>query len=188
TPLPRDVGPWHATEQQRLADGVIAAIKPDSHLMQLYEAPGRTPIWLYIGVYAGRGSYGKAAHDPEVCYPAQGWDVLRSESLGVPLGDSEVLHAKHFEARRDSVTEAVIYWFQPAMRWPESDLRERFLRVLDAVNGRPQYAFVRLSGLTDGGTATKRDLIEFAAGIALSVRTVVDNEDDGSISENERRS
>lgn len=188
TPLPSDVGPWHATEQRRLADDVFAVIEPDSYLMQLYEAPGRTAIWLYIGVYAGRASYGKGAHDPEVCYPAQGWDAMHSESLEVALENSETLRTKYIEARRGSLTEAALYWFQPAMRWPELDVRERLMRVLDAVNGRPQYAFVRLSGPIDAGATAKHDLAEFAARIAWPVRVIVDNEDDGANSEGEERS
>jgi EpsI family protein len=186
TPLPRDVGSWHATEQRRLADNVLALIEPDSHLMQLYEAPGRTPIWLYIGVYAGRASYGKGAHDPEVCYPAQGWEVLRSESFEVPLGNSATLRTKHLEAHRGPATEVVLYWFQPAKRWPAPDAAEQLMRVLDAVNGRPQYAFVRLSGPTDGGAKAKQDLAEFAERIALPIRVFVDNEDEGVFPAQER--
>lgn|GEM_PF-2450587 len=188
TPLPSEVGPWHATEQRRLADDVFEMIEPDSYLMQLYEAPGRTPIWLYIGVYAGRTSYGKGAHDPEVCYPAQGWDVLHSESFEVRLGGSELLHTKSIEARRGALLEDVLYWFQPAMRWPEAGAGERLMRVLDAVNGRPQYAFVRLSGPNDGGATAKRDLADFAARIARPVRAVVDNDGGPVLPARERRS
>jgi EpsI family protein len=185
-PLPHEVGPWQATRQSRLADDVLAMIDPDSHLMQLYEAPGRTPIWLYVGVYAGRARYGKSAHDPEVCYPAQGWEVLRSESFAVPLGNSVMLRTKHLEAHRGSSMEVVLYWFQPAKRWPAPDAGEQLMRVLDAVRGRPQYAFVRLSGPTDGGTAAKRDLAEFAEKIALPIRAFVDNKDSLVLPDQER--
>lgn len=185
-PLPREVGPWHATQQSRLSDDVLEMIAPDSHLMQLYEAPGRTPIWLYVGVYAGRASYGKNAHDPEVCYPAQGWEILNSESFAVPLGNSATLHTKHLQAHRGSAMEVVLYWFQPAKRWPATDAGEQVMRVLDAVRGSPQYAFVRLSGPTDGGATAKQDLSEFAEGIALPIRVFVDNEDEAALPDQER--
>jgi len=178
-PMPSEVGPWQATLQRRLDDDVLEMIEPDSHLMQLYEAPGRTPIWLYLGVYAGRASYGKNAHDPAVCYPAQGWEILRSESFDVPLVGSEELRTKHLEAHRGSDKETVLYWFQPAKRWPANDTGEQLLRVYDAVAGRPQYAFVRLSGPTDGGPTAKRDLAEFAKEIALPIRVFVEDEDPG---------
>jgi EpsI family protein len=174
--LPTEVGPWRATQQRRLEDDVLAMIEPTAHLLQLYEAPGRTPIWLYIGVYAGRAGYGKGAHDPEVCYPAQGWEILDSRSLDVELRDSGTLHVKHLDAHRGAQEESVLYWFQPAKRWPASGAGEQALRVLDAVSGSPQYAFVRLSGPSDGGPDARRDLLEFAARIASPIRIVVDNE------------
>jgi EpsI family protein len=174
--LPSEVGPWQATQHRRLDDNVLAMIAPTSHLMQLYQAPGRTPIWLYVGVYAGRAGYGKGAHDPEVCYPAQGWEILRSESFDVALRDSGTLRAKHLEAHKGAQKETVLYWFQPAKRWPAPDPGEQLLQIFDAVSGRPQYAFVRLSGPTDGGPAAKRDLAEFAERMALPIRVVVENE------------
>ena len=66
------------------------------------------------------------------------------------------------------------------------DVREQFMRVLDAVSGRPQYAFVRLSGPTDSGTAAKRDLAEFAERIALPIRVFVDNEGEAVFPDQER--
>jgi EpsI family protein len=172
--LPHQVGPWRATTEDRLDAEVLAIIEPDAHVLQLYEAPGRTPIWVYVGVYGGRASYGKGAHDPEVCYPAQGWEILRTESLDVPLADAERLRTRRLEAHLGSDKETVLYWFQPAHRWPAPTAAEELLRVLDAVQGRPQYAFVRLSGPTDGSPAAARDLAEFAAEIAAPIRALLE--------------
>ena len=172
--LPTEVGPWRSTEESELAAEVLALIDPDAYLMRRYEAPGRTPIWLYVGVYAGRAGYGKGAHDPEVCYPAQGWEILQSEPFDVPLLGGDTLLARRLEAHLGLAKESVLYWFQPAKRWPAQPATEQVLRVLDAARGRPQYAFVRISGPTDGGSAAVRDLAEFAAEIAASIRAVVD--------------
>ena len=172
--LPQEIGPWRAVEQRLLEADVLAIIEPDSYLMQLYTAPGRTPIWIYLGVYAGRAGYAKGAHDPEVCYPAQGWEILRSESFDVPLAGSETLRTKRLEAHLGSEKEAVLYWFQPALRWPAPAAGEQLLRIVDAVSGSPQYAFVRLSGPSDGSGDAARDLAEFAAGIAAPIRMFVE--------------
>ncbi len=172
--LPHHLGSWRATSEDRLDAEVLAIIEPDAHVLQLYEAPGRTPIWVYVGVYGGRAGYGKGAHDPEVCYPAQGWEVLRSESLEVPLTAAEKLRTRRLEAHLGVHKEAVLYWFQPANRWPAPGAAEELLRVLDAAKGRPQYAFVRLSGPSDGGPAAARDLAEFAAEIAAPIRAVLE--------------
>ena len=173
--LPDEIGPWRVTDQRRLEADVLAIIEPDTYLMQQYTAPGRTAIWIYLGVYAGRAGYGKSAHEPEVCYPAQGWEILRSESFDVPLADSETLRTKRLEAHLGPLKEAVLYWFQPAARWPAPEAGEELLRVVDAVNGRPQYAFVRLSGPSDGSDAAARDLAEFAALVAFPIRAYVES-------------
>ena len=175
--LPRQVGPWIAAEDRRLEAEILEMIEPDAHLLRLYEAPGRSPIWIYLGLYASRGSYKKAAHDPEVCYPAQGWEVLGSRSVAIDLGDpgAQVLRAKLLDAHRGLETEAVLYWFQPARRWPASGAVEEILRVADALNGTSQYAFVRLSAASGGGPSAAHDLLEFARLLAPSVRTRVES-------------
>jgi EpsI family protein len=173
--LPQEIGPWRADGANRLDDEVLALIEPDQYLMRHYSAPGRSPIWLYIGVYAGRAGYGSGAHDPEVCYPAQGWEILASEQFEVPLTAEDALRTKRLEAHLGSAREAVLYWFQPAKRWPAPVAVEELLRVVDAVAGRPQYAFVRLSAPSDGGDEAVRDLAEFAALIAAPIRGYVES-------------
>ncbi len=177
--LPRQVGPWVATRIQRLDPEILEQIAPDAHLLQLYEAPGRAPVWLYLGVYASRGSYRKAAHDPEVCYPAQGWEVLGSRSVAVEVsGDGEErLRAKLLDAHRGLETEAVLFWFQPARRWPASGALEELLRLADALGRAPQYAFVRLSAPSEGRPVAVHDLLEFAGLLAPSVRATVEEID-----------
>jgi EpsI family protein len=174
--LPDRVGPWRATAENRLEARILAQIDPDAYLMRRYDAPGRTPIWLYVGIYAGRAGHGKGAHDPEVCYPAQGWEIMQSESFEVTLGDSDrdTLFTKRLEAHRGPAKESVLYWFQPANRWPARAAVEELMRVLDAARGRPQYAFVRVSGPTDGSSTTIGDLAEFAAESAASIRDAVE--------------
>jgi EpsI family protein len=172
--LPQQVGPWHATAEENLEAEALALIEPDAYVMRQYEAAGRTPIWLYVGVYAGRTGYGKGAHDPEVCYPAQGWEIVQSELFDVPLAGGDRLTTRRLEAHLGLAKESVLYWFQPAKRWPAQAATEQLLRVLDAARGRPQYAFVRVSGPTDGGATVVRDLAEFAGGVAASIRAVVD--------------
>jgi hypothetical protein len=64
----------------------------------------------------------------------------------------------------------VLYWFQPAGRWPGGAAVEQLLRIFDAIAGRPQYAFVRLSAPGRSDLEPTADLADFAARIAGSVR------------------
>lgn len=172
--LPSQVGPWTAAEDRHLRHEVLAIIEPDAHLLRRYEAPGRVPIWTYVGLYGGRAGYGKGAHDPKICYPSQGWEILRSNSLNLSLDGAGRLHAKLLKVHLGNAEQAVIYWFQPAGRWPASSALEELLRVLDTVLGRPQYAFVRLAAPSDGSPSAERDVAEFAGLFAPAVRAAVD--------------
>jgi EpsI family protein len=125
-------------------------------------------------MYGGRSGYGRGAHDPEVCFPAQGWEILRSSSVVVPQREDRI-HTKLLRAERLNREQAVLYWFQPARRWPKAGAFEEALRVLDAASGRPQYAFVRLSSPRDGSGRSEADLMEFASALAPAIRAEVES-------------
>lgn len=176
--LPSAVGGWTATRDETLAGDVLEMIEPDAYLMRLYEAEGRTPVWVYVGFYTGRAGSGKSAHVPEACYPAQGWEILGSRELRLGLDGGEVLVAHMLDFHRHADREAVLYWFQPARRWPTGGAGEQLLHVLDAMRGQPQYAFVRISGPAPpeaGADAAERDLEDFAARLAPEVRRLVES-------------
>ncbi len=172
--LPRQVGAWNATQDQRLSDSIWSIIEPDAHLLRLYEAPGRNPIWIYVGLYGGRTGSGKTAHDPEVCFPAQGWEILERRSARVDLQRGDSLRATFLEAHLGIQHQTVLYWFQPAARWPAGAAAEQLLRIYDAVTGRPQYAFVRFTSSSSENATAADDLSEFAAEIAPAIRLVVE--------------
>lgn len=168
--LPRELGPWTTSAETRLPDDVLAQIEPDAYLMRRYSASGRAPIWVYLALYAGRAGYGKGAHDPEVCYPAQGWEVLGSTTAEIPVAGGRTFRARLLHVHNRGLRESVVYWFQPARRWSAPTAIEELLRVLDAVTGRPQYAFVRLSAPSRTDAPVVDDLIEFAAEVAPLIR------------------
>jgi hypothetical protein len=84
------------------------------------------------------------------------------------------LHGTLLRVHLESFEQAVLYWFQPAGRWPAPSALEELLRVFDAMLGRPQYAFVRLVALTGSSPAETHDLTEFAASFAPAVRAQVE--------------
>lgn len=140
--IPATIGEWKSVRDSKLDPDSVALLEPKSYAMRLYSAPNQPPIWAYVAFYSGGGELG--AHDPAVCYPAQGWSISEQQDVRVDLG-GESLTARYLRTELSGAEELVLYWFQPAQRWPGSARHEYFLRVLDNVIGRPQYAFVRLS-------------------------------------------
>ena len=171
--LPERIGAWRVTHEERLDPEVWAKIQPDAHLVRRYEAPDRLPIHVYVGLYGGRAAYGKGAHEPEVCYPASGWEVVSSRSVEVPIDASQRLVATQLDLQQGHLEQVALYWFQPAERWPVAYVPEQVLLVLDALAGRPQYAFVRLSAPSARG-GTVEDLSAFASGISWPVRRALE--------------
>jgi EpsI family protein len=172
--LPERLGQWSALGDEELAPDALALVEPDSYVLRLYGAPGRASIWVYAAVYSGRSGYGKGAHDPEVCYPAQGWEILRSREVSVPVNTAERFHARALDVHKSSRESVVLYWFQPARRWSATLWVEELLRLADAVQGRPQYAFVRLATPAGAGDASERELTELASDLAPAIRAALE--------------
>lgn len=173
--LPAAVDDWTATRRQEFDADTLKLIEPDAYAMRLYESESAAPIWVYVGLYAGHSRTGKSAHVPEACYPAQGWEILRSREISVELPGGERLLARKLDFHKGAARETVLYWFQPSRRWPTTGVTEQLLHALDAVRGQPQYAFVRLSVRTEANPSAERDLEAFAVQIAPEVRRVVES-------------
>jgi EpsI family protein len=173
-PLPERLGEWRMLADEQLDAEALSIIRPDGHLLRSYQNGSEEALWLYVGYYTGRWGRG-TAHVPEVCYPAQGWEVAGWKSLAVDLGAGEELHATLLEAERGGAEEVVIYWYQPAGRWSREGGTEQILRAWDAALGHPQYAFVRLSVRVRPGESAQADaLLDFARSAAPAIRAMVE--------------
>ena len=71
-PLPPRIDRWVAAQDKEFDEQVLSEIDADSYAMRFYQAGGDTGVWVYVGMYGGRSGYARGAHDPEVCFPAQG--------------------------------------------------------------------------------------------------------------------
>jgi EpsI family protein len=140
--LPAQLGGFQLDRSDVLPADVVEMLAPNSYTLRLYTRADSDPIWAYVAFYDGVGN---RPHDPTVCYPAQGWDVvgLRDRELALPGG--EALLAHFLRATQGPSEELVLYWFQPPERWPASPRLEPWLRALDGLAGRSRYAFIRLS-------------------------------------------
>jgi len=178
--LPREVGPWHATRDDRMSDEIWSIIEPDAYLLRLYQAADRRPIWIYVGLYGARSGAAKTAHDPEVCFPAQGWEILARRSTEVMLPSDDQIAATQLEAHLGVQYQTALYWFQPAARWPMSSAVEQLMRIYDAITGRPQYAFVRFTAPSSQKESAIDDLAAFASQIAPAIRAAVEQPHDAA--------
>jgi EpsI family protein len=139
---PRALGGLRSTGDSALEERVIGVIQPSAYLMRSY-SDARTRALAYVAFYTGFSS--SAAHDPQVCYPAQGFDIGAIRDVPFELADGQRLWSKVFHARQGGYEEVVLHWFQPRDRWPAHPRLEPWVRMLQAFRGRKAYAFVRVS-------------------------------------------
>jgi EpsI family protein len=178
--VPERVGAWSTAADERLNAELQSILQPSSYALRRYEASDRSPIHVYVAFYASHRNSVKAAHDPEACYPSAGWEEADHRSLELPVSSPEGsarLRATLLDMRRGGVNEMVLYWFQPAGRWPAGRLADELFYVYDATMGRPQYAFVRLVGVvpSDADRAlVVADLEAFARELAWPVRAALE--------------
>ena len=177
--LPDRLAAHTLVREQKLEDEILSMLEPESYSMRLYADGDGSGVWVYFALYSGTDTTG--AHDPAVCYPAQGWDASAPEERELVLPDGDRLSVRAMGASLGGKEERVLYWFQPAARWPTSTPREQVLRMLDGLAGRSQYGFVRLStqasrpGVEAHQEADAR-LAELAAALAPAVRQAVTGE------------
>ncbi len=177
--LPVEISSHRLVREQPLDDEVVEMLEPESYTMRLYEDPSGAAVWIYFAIYSGTDSTG--AHDPSVCYPAQGWDTGAPEERSLSLADGSTMAVRALNATLGGKEERVLYWFQPAERWPTFTPREQVQRILDGFAGRSQYGFVRLSTQVSGAAGIDRAtadarLAAVARALAPSVRQAVAGE------------
>jgi EpsI family protein len=167
---PQTLAHYRAVKDEPLDAPVLDMLEPDAYLMRLYASQRGENAWLYLAAYSATGSTG--AHDPSVCYPAQGWDLQGLHNLELELAGGESLVGRMMLATQAGQEELVLYWFQPVGRWPERAPWEPLLRAYDGFSGRPQYVFVRLSA--PRGEKTQEELVAMGRELAPWLRGAMD--------------
>lgn len=112
--VPKAFGDWMA-----LPDGGLAIVNPETKalLSSLYD---QTLSRTYVNELTGQSvmlsiAYGadqgdaKRLHFPEVCYPAQGFQVRSIGLVPIQIGERKV-QARRLVAKRGSRVESIAYW------------------------------------------------------------------------------
>jgi EpsI family protein len=170
---PSELAGLRARGDATLEERVLRVIAPSAYLMRSY-AGGDARAMTYVAFYTGFGD--TAAHDPQVCYPAQGFDVGEIRDVEVPLADGSSIWSKVFLARQGGHEEVVLHWFQHRGRWPARPRIEPWVRMLEAFRGHKAYAFVRVSVEVDeaGASTAREHAVRVASELAPWARAVLE--------------
>ncbi len=144
-------------EELAIEQMVLDDLNPDAILSRRNTRPDGLPVWLVI-IYFENARLG--AHDPELCYRSQGFEVAEAPTGGIPteLGPIPVVS---FDAVRGSRREMVRYFWYTAGRQTLAEVKafrdEMFFQGLKS--NRSFGAFVRVSTLAGEDPALSEEVL-----------------------------
>jgi EpsI family protein len=158
TIFPKAFGGWRID-----ASLPVTIVSPDVEAM-LKSLYAQTVTRTYIGpqgerimlsvAYGGDQSDATRAHRPDVCYPAQGFDILSSDNAEVDLGPGR-LPVRHMFAKLGQRHEPVTFWFVVGEHIAVSGQQQKLAQLRYGLRGLiPDGMLVRVSSIdTDANAA-----------------------------------
>ena len=156
TTIPREFGDWREAPQ-----GIVQVVNPQTQelLDRLYsELVTRTYVdasgyRIMLSLAYGSDQRGALqAHKPEVCYPAQGFALVRNEAgvLVTPFGEIPVRRLfTTLGARQEPVT----YWFTVGDKAVQGRMQKRLVELSFGLTGRiPDGMLFRVSSIDQDQT------------------------------------
>lgn len=160
---PATFGEWNGTELS-FEDAVLDELKADDLLIRRYERDGH-PMWLLL-VYHQNRRYG--AHDPELCYEAQGYTLMDRSRARLADGGAGI-EVNRFVADRPRDKRLVYHWWTTdGLSTADVGAFRRRLAVEGMLENRSWGAFVRVETLVedDGLEAAEARVQDFGARVA----------------------
>jgi EpsI family protein len=134
--LPRQFGGWTSRD----VSDFYAPETPDSLLARLYgETVGRiysrngTDIMMLMA-HGDSQNNELQLHRPEVCYPAFGFAIVKSEPVQLQIGGTVTLPGRQLIAQAADHKESVIYWTRLGEYFPVGVTEQRLERLSTAMH------------------------------------------------------
>ena len=147
--LPRELGGFDGIDLP-LDEMVEAMLQADFNVQRAYVHAFGDTVWLYLGYYSTRRG-GTPEHTPEVCYWANGWDVLGDRRVSI-FGWQE-RRAREFVVEQDGHQRLVLFWYRSYRNDAMSSTLwlnwDHFAGRLS--QGRADGALIRLSTIMTNG-------------------------------------
>jgi len=136
-------------------------------LTRTYVNPKGERIMLSIA-YGGDQSDNMAVHKPEVCYPAQGFQILKSPTIGTFTSDQGDIPVKRLVATQGSRVEPITYWTTVGDQVAVGGLKWKLQQLKYGLTGKiPDGLLFRISSIQTDDTqayqiqdAFTRDLLK----------------------------
>lgn len=171
--LPEQFGDWHHVPSDAIvtpeSDDSLAAKLYSQSVGRLYQLPSGQGVMMLIA-YGDTQSDQLQLHRPEVCYPAFGFNIVRSEAAAFRLGHGAVVPGRNLTASSPERTERISYWTRIGESLPQSGSEQRLAKLQMAWDGTvPDGVLVRISNIEASDTSAFALNERFAADLIASM-------------------
>lgn len=186
--FPMQIGGWTGKEVP-MDETIAGKTDADAHINRQYSRQnGRESVILYV---AYGGSWEMIFHRPEICYPGNGWTLIDSNSMELPVHNGMKLPCRIFRFSRGELQtrEVVVlyYCFADGLTYSNiSLLRSRVWGALAAVDRFAQVQIVVSSEGILTSEAMIRIVSDFAVESASSIAQLLDDAAEDRYSDEEQ--
>jgi EpsI family protein len=174
TLLPKQFGEWHEVPSDALvvpqSDESLAAKLYSQNLAGYYESAETGDGVMMLIAYGDTQSDQLQLHRPEVCYPAFGFNVVRTVPAAITIASGVAVPARSLTAASPSRTEQIAYWTRIGEYLPQTGSDQRMAKLNSAFDGLiPDGVLVRLSNLVPDADAALALNQRFASAMLAAV-------------------
>lgn len=178
------LGPWVGKDLP-MAPDVLSILACDSAVHRSYRNPTGQQIRCWISHWTVTSAARDLVHHPDICWPNQGWTLVRRERVRVSIPQPAQLEMTLMHFEQESLRQVVGYWAQDGAHPWSVDDEERVRtnwptrrwvmdRLLNHKVTKPAPRLVVLIGadVWDGNGLTQQAVEEFASELASELYRV----------------
>jgi len=159
--VPYQIDGWSGFEGR--FDPIYGGDPSDTRLLRVYRQGDEPPVILYVGFFGELATI-LDVHTPELCYPAEGWEILRSGKAFAESFRGEQIQAKEILVDKGGNKRLVVWWYNAGSHPIETRIRHVYaMLAMSMITGRTDGSMVRLETPvgSDGETAAEKRVDEF---------------------------
>ena len=144
-------------------DPIYGADPSDTRLLRVYRQGAEPPVILYVGFFGELATI-LDIHTPELCYPAQGWEILHTGKSIAGNFRGKQIYAKQILVDKTGNHRLVAWWYNAGSRPIETRIRHVYLMLaMSTITGRTDGSMVRLETPVgeEGEAAAEQRIHEF---------------------------
>ena len=142
TIIPHELSNWTGTDGA--FDSAYGLDPADTSVLRIYQRSSTEPLIAYVGFYQNLAKY-MEFHNPDICYPAQGWTLLSSGRSSDSISSRGVFRPEVAVVEKGGQRRLVVWWYYVGSHAFENRIRyAAAVLVWASLGGRRDGSMVRL--------------------------------------------